>query len=295
MEPLDVLHLLFPNKGRNVRGDNVCLVPKPFTLQALQDILPPNSEFFTFDDLVDSIIVLSIVSCLTAAGIVALKLIWERVDPRFGAINPPHKKWYVAANISKAFYLALMSFSIKFGRGVYNCIYLDVYPRLAVKRSGHLYIATDLVALFLVPKLPNSTILHHVTTTALMLLVSCINLELKGWTGLLGVSKMCLFYGMCSSYSYLVNAFLALRVFYPISWKSMVVFCKLSLWIYLACCAVNWSVHLFWLGSLILNWELSVPVLLYTVPIASMVNDDIRLIKWLYNMNSPMAGDGKKD
>ena len=294
MEPFDLLHLMFPHRGRDVKGDNVCFVPKHFTFQTLlQDIFPLNSEFFTSDDLVDSIFVLCLTSCLTTAGIVALKLIWERVDPRFAAISPPHKKWYVAANIAKAFYLAVMSISSKYATGIYNCIFLDKYPRLEIKRSGHLYVATDLVALFFVPKLPRSTILHHVATTGLLLMVSCINLEIKGWAGLLGVSKMCLFYGMCSTYCYLVNAFLALRVIYPVSWRSMEVLCKLSLWIYLACCAVNWSVHLFWLGGLVLQWELSLPVLLYTIPIASMVNDDIKLIKWLMNLDSPMAGDRK--
>ena len=294
LEPLDLLHLMFPNKGRDSKGDNVCFVPKPFTFQPLRDIFPSDSEFFKAEDLVDSIIVLSLLCCVTTAGIIALKLVWERVDPRFAAINPPHKKWYVAANISKVFYLALMSFSSRYARGVYNCMFLDLYPRLEVKRSGHMYIATDLVALALVPKLPFSTVMHHVTTTALMLMVSGVNLQLKGWTGLLGVSKMCLFYGMCSSYAYLVNAFLALRVVYPISLKSMEVLCKLSLWIYLACCAVNWSVHLYWLGGLILQWELSLPILLYTIPIANMMNDDIKLIRWLINLDSPMAGDGKK-
>ena len=294
MEPLDLLHLMFPNKGRNSTGNNVCFVPKPFTFKALRDVFPPSSEFFTADDLVDSIIVLCLLCCLTTAGIVALKLLWERLDPRFAAINPPHKKWYVAANISKAFYLAIMSFSSRYARGIYNCIFLDMYPNLEVKRSGHMYIATDLVALFLVPKLPASTVMHHITTTVLMLMVSGINLELKGWTGLLGVSKMCMFYGMCSTYAYLVNAFLALRVVYPISWRFMDVLCKLSLWIYLVCCAVNWSVHMCWLGGLILQWEMSLPVLLYTIPIASMVNDDIKLIRWLINVDSPMAGDSKK-
>lgn len=112
----------------------------------------------------------------------------EGVDPRFAAISPPHKKWYVAANIAKAFYLAVISVSSKYARGVYNCISLDEYPRLELKRSDHVYVATDLVALFLVPKLPISTIMYHVATTGLVLMVSCVNLEIKGWAGLLGVS-----------------------------------------------------------------------------------------------------------
>ena len=50
-----------------------------------------------------------------------------------------------------------------------------------------LYIATDLVALLIVPKLPLSTKLHHITTVFLIMIVTTINMEAKGFSGLLGV------------------------------------------------------------------------------------------------------------
>ena len=51
-----------------------------------------------------------------------------------------------------------------------------------------IYVASDLVTLFVVPKLPTSTFLHHVTTTTLFAIISAINLKVKRWDGLLCVT-----------------------------------------------------------------------------------------------------------
>ncbi len=298
MEPIDILHLLFPNEGRDSSGVNVCFVPRRFTFPPLRALLPDPTGYFVPDDLVDSIVVLTFLCVLVTVGLILCKLVWEKVDPRFAAISPPHKKWYVVANLSKTFFLAAMALGTRYWVGAYRSFYLDKFPVVELKRCSMLFMVTDLVALYMVPKLPRSTKFHHVATSTLCLLFSSIDPSIEGWGGLLGVSKMTILYGMFSTIPFTVNAYLGLRVVYPEA-KWLAGLARLSLWLYITCCAVNWTTHSLWLGGLAFNMDISVATVLYFVPISVMINDDITLIKWLWKRSSPMAakeaGDRKKD
>ena len=288
IEPLDAIRLLFPNKGRNITGDNVCFVPKTFSLPLLENLLPPASKYFTPDELVDSIMALAVLCLLITAGMIVSKTVWSLLDSQFASIKPPHKQWYVVANLSKALCLAIISFSSRYWVGVYREFYLDEFQTLELKRCMMVYVATDVVALYTVPKLPKSTILHHIATTTLSVVVSGMNISLKGWDGLLGVCKMSLLYGTFSSVSFSVNAYLALRVVYPrAQWLTPLV--KFSLWTYIACCAGSWTIHVLWLAGMVLNVDISLYPVLYMVVISATVHDDIVLIKWLMKRSSPMA------
>lgn len=287
LEPLDVLALLFPNKGPNVTGGNVCFVQQRFQIPALRSLLPDSTEIFTPDDFVDAVACLMLLCAVITIGMYVFKYAWEYLDPNFASINPPHKKWYVVANLSKALFLAVMASSHRYWLGTYNSYYYDKFQVLEVKRCGVIYMATDAVALYMVPKLPRSTVIHHVSTILLVGLVATINLDLKGWSGLLGVSKMAVLYAIFSTIAYSVNAYLAVRVVYPKGgWLRMLV--KISLWTYLLCCACNWSVHALWLIDLLISYQISVFNLVYLGILATIVHDDIVLIKWLINRSSPV-------
>ena len=291
MEPIDFLQLLFPNEGCEQVGENVCFVPRHFQFQTLLNLLPAPSLNYLPDDLVDAIISLVILSVLTTIGMIVAKAIWNALDSRFSTIEPPHKQWYVVANISKAFFLAVMAFSSRYWIGSYKSFYLDEFQMVELKRLGMMYITTDLVSLYMVPKLPRSTIGHHVTTISLCMMNTAMNLRLKGWDGLLGVGKMSLLYGACSSIAFPVNAYLGLRIVYPEA-KWLPVLVKISLWTYIVCCAGNWSVHALWLLRVVFSLIFT---LLYMVAIAFMMNDDVVLIKWLLKKESPMSGKQKGD
>ena len=280
IEPIDILQLLFPNEGCEQIGENVCFVPRHFQFQALLNLLPAPSLNFLPDDLVDATISLFLLCFLTTVGMIVAKTVWNTLDSRFSTITPPHKQWYVVANISKAFFLAVMAFSSRYWIGSYKGFYLDEFQAIELKRVGVMYVTTDLVALYMVPKLLRSTVGHHVTTITLCMVIAAMNLSIKGWDGLLGVGKMSLLYGACSSIAFPVNAYLGLRVVYPkAKWLPALV--KISLWTYIGCCAGNWSIHALWLLRVILSLEFSIFTLLYMVAIAFMMNDDIVLIKWL--------------
>lgn len=288
MEPLDILHLFFPNKGRDTVGWNVCFIPEYFRLPFLRNLLPDETEYFLPDDLVDSVAALFYLCVFITVTLFVVRYTWEWLDPQFAVIAPPHKKWYVIANLSKAFFLGCLTFSSRYWIGTCNSITNDDFSGLEVKRTGILYLATDVVSLYMVPKLPRTTILHHITTTTLILLMCSMNMSLAGWTSLLGVCKMAILYGIFSSVSFSVNAYLALRVIYPkAKWLRWLV--PISLWLYILLCATNWSVHLVWVVWIVTSWEVSVYSVLYLLAILAIVQDDIVLIKWLWKRDSPMA------
>ena len=289
IEPLDFLHFLFPNEGWSSVGDNVCFTPQPFSLPHLHKYLPDGDDFFLPEQIIDSVVSLILLTGIVTVAMIVMKWVWSRVDPHFAAITPVHKQWYVVANMCKAVALLIMTCSTRFWIGTYRSILLDGFVNLEMKRCVMIYISTDIAALYMVPKLPHSTIMHHVATSSLAIMDSGINLKLKGWTGLLGVAKMSLVYGILSTPNFAVNAYLGLRVVYPkAKWGLLV---SLSMCIYILCCAMNWSMHGMWLAGLVWNWDISVPVLLYLLPITFMVRDDIMLIKWLWKRGSPVAKD----
>lgn len=288
IEPLDLIHiLLFPNRGYvKPTSKNVCLEPRHFNISPVSSLLPAKTGLFTPDDLVDGFAALTVLCALVAFAILVTKYVWEYLDPRFSAISPSHKKWYVVANMSKGFWLLCMSASPKFWKGFYSCFMLDKFQTIELKRTMAIYIATDTVALVMVPKLPFSTIMHHVVTTSITIVVFCTDVGVTGYNGILGPSKMSIVYGLFSTITFAVNCYLALRVVYP---KSFLV--TLLRWFglvtYVACCGLNWSSHLYWL--LVLSDVYSIFTLAYVALLVFVVRDDVILILWLIRRSSPMA------
>ena len=77
---------------------------------------------------------------------------------------------------------------------------------MRVKHISALYVVTDVVSLWLVPKLPQSTVVHHCISWLLALIVFGTDVR----TPQSNVVRMILLYGAWSTVPYLVNAFLAL-------------------------------------------------------------------------------------
>ncbi len=291
IEPLDVLQCLFPNKGRKIVASRTCFVPQRFSSQLLQNLLPSSTKYYTPEDFIDGIISLAVMSITISVMMLFIKEAWNCVDEKFMSINPSHKKLYVVANLSKAILLGTLALSPRYWVGALEFLYDNFYG-IEVKRCGIIYIATDFVALFLVPKLPRSTLIHHIITSIMAVLVTSMNIQMPGWDGLLGVAKMGILYGLFSSLAFPVNAYLALRVVYPKArWMPVLIY--ICLFTYILCCTLNWGVHLLWLCKLVYQWEISVVSLLYLIAVYFMVSDDIILIKWLIRRGSPVTKDGK--
>lgn len=286
-----LLHLIFPNNGTNLSGDyyedNTCWVLTPFRFEFTDSLLPPPSQLYSRDGLVDSVACLIVACSLLSVALIVAHFIWNKLDSRFASVSPVHKKWYVVANMSKCILLCVMCTSSKYWVAVYRSYALDRFINIECKRTTVLYVATDAVALLLVPKLPTSTVVHHITTILLLAVHWGIDMTTKGWTGLIGVMKMMMVYGTFSTMSFSVNGYLALRVVYPKSSFTNLLR-RVALVTYIICCFGNWSLHLLWFAYSIYNGYVSLFMLLYAGCIGFIVHDDIVLIKWLIAKNSPV-------
>ena len=280
IEPLDILHTLFPNEGRKRVGDNICFVARRFSFPLFENLLPSATKYYTPNDFVDGLVSLVVMSIIVTIMILLAREVWTSVDPAFKSISPPHKKLYVVANLAKAVLLGILALSPRYWAGSFR-FYSDEFQGVEIKRCGIIYIVTDFVALFLVPKLPRSTLMHHITTSFMAVVVTSMELRTPGWNGFLGVAKMAILYGLFSSAAFPVNIYLALRVVYPKA-RWMPVLVHISLWMYILCCILNWGIHIVWVYRLVSQWEFSVVPLLYLVAVYFMVNDDIVLLSWLF-------------
>ena len=287
MYPLDVLFFfLFPNE-KNPNLTALCLSSRYY--QILYELnLSWQPELLKLEDLLDCIIGLTIICIWLTIAFIVCKYIWDYIDPSFSSITPVHKKWYVVGNMSKALFLGILVFN-SFYKTFLHQICIDKFPdQLGMKRYTVTYLATDVVVLYMIPKLPKSTIIHHVTSILACFLSFATNYDVKGFTGLLGFSKMIVAYGALSSMSGLVNAYLALRVVYRNSNK-MKILCYLSLMTYIFVCGINWTFQLSWLIGVLKALDYSVFSIMYIGVLAFIINDDIVLIKWLLKQSSPMA------
>ena len=296
MEPFDALMLLFPHENSSDSRGN-CYTPKHYQVPFLNDLLPERTDLYLPDDLIDTLNVIFRMCVLLTIGLIVCKYIWEGLDPKFRAIQPSHKKWYVVANMFKAMILAVLTLCRFFWKEFYKGSILDDFTQLAVKRGCAVYIVPDIVALYMVPKLPRTTIVHHIVTTLSGLVIFSTNLEIKGYTGLLGFVKMGTIYGSLSGLAFSVNAYLGLRVVYrDAKWIKLLSY--LSLFVYLGISFINWSFHLSWFIGVVRAWDYSIYSIVYIIVFFLIVSDDIVLIKWLLRQSSPMAdtttGDEKK-
>ena len=286
MYPLDVLFFLFPNE-KNSNVSVFCLSPKyyqiPFELN-----LSWQPEFLRLEDFIDCIIGLTITCIWLTIAFIVCKYIWDYIDPSFSSITPAHKKWYVVSNMSKALFLGSIVFSTFYPTALQQAYNDEFSDQLVLKRCMVVYLATDVVALYMIPKLPQSTIIHHVASMLADFLSFSTNYNVKGFTGLLGLGKMIATYGAFSSMSGLVNAYLALRVVYRNSNK-MKILCYLSLVTYIFVCGINWTFQIFWLIGVLKAFDYSIFSIMYMAILAFIINDDIVLIKWLLKQSSPMA------
>ena len=101
IEPLDALMLLFPHENSSDSRGN-CFTPKHYKVPFLNDLLPERTDLYLPDDLIDTLNVIFRTCVLLTIGFIVCKYIWEGLDPKFRAIQPSHKKWYVVANMFKA-------------------------------------------------------------------------------------------------------------------------------------------------------------------------------------------------
>lgn len=211
----------------------------------------------------------------------------RRISRSFKAL-PLHKQWYVVANISKAACLAIISMHPTFFYDMIHVFYNNKFldndgeSRAAwIKRISALYISSDIMALVLVPRLPQTTIAHHWIATLLCLALFATELQQAN------VTLMIALYGAWSSLTWPVNLFLALRcVFDGRWWLTYVAWTALCM--YVVACFLNWGWHTVWFVQQVYHKQILFEwygfcVLSYALAVCVVSRDDVILMRWLFN------------
>lgn len=187
---------------------------------------------------------------------------------------PHFRKRYVIKNLIKAVYLYVIAFFATFA--VKDMFLYNIWNNQYVKVLGLMYCLPDFIALFRVPKLHQSTIQHHITTT-LFAILNLFNDYKKDnhWRGLI-------VYAYLSMLTGIVNYYLGYRLISGKErslWKTNMA--KSAFFIYSGSLLINWLYQVYivikWIGVFPL-WGLYV----YMVMIGFVVYDDIYLIRFLY-------------
>jgi hypothetical protein len=192
----------------------------------------------------------------------------------FALINPPHKKWYVVANLVKggsllcAAPMCLRMLVLNIKTGYWQTGFL--------LNLGCLYAALDLIAIYKVPKLAPNTLYHHLAVN-LLFLYTLTNLMSPDT-----FSRLIVIYALFSDLAALVNVYLGTRIIYhnKLHLKYLSSICLVN---YVTCCALNWSYqvyHLCWTEKFISQYGI-IPVLLFGGFLFVVISDDIILIRHL--------------
>jgi len=127
------------------------------------------------------------------------------------------------------------------------------------------YVSHDFVGLLRVP-LPMNTKLHHISSVILMLITFTLDFSKSS------LGQAIFVYTVCSAMSFVVNLYLALRLWAPFPRLRLLAF-----WVYLLCCTANWTWH--W-TSYRFEWDLLHGV--YVLALTFIVYDDVYLLRWLW-------------
>ena len=194
----------------------------------------------------------------------------------FKNIYPVHKKWYVVSNLSKS--LILGFYSIECVSILYNLYVYNLWDNQRILFLGSIYSSIDLVSIIRVPKLANSTLLHHIIVNILFLYTVSNNMLYNSFSRLIAI------YAVYSTLSFLVNFYLSLRIIYNNNYNIKIL-STICLSNYTICCIFNWTYQIYHtlLTSFYINNYGFIGVISYIIILSFIIVDDLILIKHLYN------------
>uniref|UniRef100_A0A6C0J0F3 TLC domain-containing protein n=1 Tax=viral metagenome TaxID=1070528 RepID=A0A6C0J0F3_9ZZZZ len=202
-----------------------------------------------------------------------LRIIFNNVYNNYKIITPKHKQIYFISNIIKGSILGL--FSPIALRILYSFIFKDIWEVELIKFFANIYVSLDLVSMFKVEKMQINTTIHHIMVQVLYLF-SLIVCDFGEKT----IAKPIVIYAIFSTFSFVVNLYLSLRL--TLKEKYLKKIATIASILYQICCLFNWLYQGYYLytENIYIIYKL-----IYTFIILSIVNDDIVLINFL-NKNS---------
>lgn len=192
-----------------------CTQPIAHLFHYAQDEEQPQS-WWLWGDFVNGNVSLALMCVLLFLALKILHWFLKKRWHVYRQLPTENRQLYVLANLCKASCLAVLFFSKIWITDVYDAFALDQWDTMGtrrlmrIKHISALYVATDVVALYLVPKLPTTTVIHHYVSWLLAMIIFGTDVR----TPQSNVVRMILLYGAWSTVPYAVNAFLALRRLY---------------------------------------------------------------------------------
>lgn len=198
-----------------------------------------------------------------------------------------NKKMYIIKNIIKSYFLFYI-FVIGTRRILYFIIN-DIYDMDEVRYYGSIYVSCDLFALLIIPKLPKTTKIHHLSTLFLLSIVGYYDANEKD------VVKFICIYTTWSYFAFMVNFYLGIRFFIVnkeedkltksdrINNKIIDIIRISSYYNYLICCIFNWTIHIYLLSIKLNNFNMDIMTTIYLIFLIPIIKDDLILMSWLKN------------
>lgn len=181
-----------------------------------------------------------------------------------------NRKLYVVKNIAKS--IGLFFIAIYSAPTLYNAVIKNEWDNNQIHILGFMYGSSDILSLLLVRKLPKSTKIHH-TSVLFLSIVNCLTDYTipNHWRGVV-------IYAFFSSFTYLVNTYLGLRLILKKE-KSKII-CKIALIIYTTMCILCWIYQIYNYFHWIFN---GIPLTLFInmFLISMVIYDDLILIDYL--------------
>jgi hypothetical protein len=192
-----------------------------------------------------------------------------------------NKKCYIIKNIIKSLILGYISVD---AFNLLSNAYVDIWDNKVLNEFATIYVANDIVGLLLIPKLPFTTKIHHLTSAFFLIYSYHIEFNEPNIGRLLFI--LCIF----SCFSFLVNFYLAIRYLEnkedKILTRSIDVIRRTSYYIYIVCCVINWCIQLIYIYHRVLDNTFDYTYCVYLGLLAFIINDDLILMSWLRNQNT---------
>ena len=156
---------------------------------------------------------------------------------RYAALSLVRRK-YIQKNLIKSIYLAVLTMVA--AATIVLPIWRDNnWDNWMIHRLAALYVSNDIVGLICVEELPQTTRIHHIVSTVMVMTSFGIDFQTSD------IGQAMLVYTMASASAYIVNFHLAIRwLCQRDSLKSFRLFTGI---IYVICCAFSWSWHIWWM------------------------------------------------
>lgn len=187
-----------------------------------------------------------------------------------------NKKCYILKNFIKSVMLCFCIYN-------FHLVLQDIYNGIWISEDIHKiasnYVSNDIMGLILLKKLPASTKLHHITSSILLFYSYTLDYTQNN------IGQLLLILTLFSSYSFLVNFYLALRYFER---KNDMIFSDYldriricAYYIYIVCCFISWSSQ-----SVIVMYKfyfnlIDIYHILYLFILFPIIKDDLILMSWL--------------